>query len=73
MSADSQQWEALDSQNERLVRVSQPQLCGDGQVRGDVPGSGRKPWRQRVAAAALRADGPSRSARHSRRAARPQA
>ena len=35
MSGDSQQWAALDSQNERLVGAAQLQLCGDGQRRGD--------------------------------------
>jgi len=63
MSGESQQWAALDSQHERLVGVSHPQL------RGDVPGSGRKPWHRRVAEAALRADGPSRPARPGRRRA----
>jgi hypothetical protein len=71
MSGDSQQWAALASQNERLVGVSRQQPCAD------VPDSGRKPWRRRVAEAAQRADEPSqpaRSTRHSRRrAARPQA
>jgi len=71
MSGDGQQWAALASQNERLVGVTYPQPCAE------VPDSGRKPWRRRVAEAALRADGPSRSARatrHSRRRAeRPQA
>ncbi len=71
MSGDSQRWAALASQNERLVGVAHPQPCGD------VTDSGRKPWHRRVAEAALRADGSSRSARatrHSRRrAARPQA
>jgi hypothetical protein len=76
MSGDSQQWAALDSQNERLVGAAQLRLCGDGQGRGDVPGGVRRPWRRRVAEASLGADGqsqPSRPSRHSRRrAARPQ-
>jgi hypothetical protein len=63
MSGDSQQWEALDSQHERLVGVCHPQL------RGDAPGSTRKPWHRRVAEAALRADGSSQPARPSRRRA----
>lgn len=74
MSGDSQQWAALDSQNERLVGAAQLQLCEDGQGRGDVPGGGRRHWRRRVAEAALGADGQSQPSRHSRRrAARPQA
>jgi hypothetical protein len=61
MSVISQQWAALESQHERLVDASAPQL------HAETPAGGRKIWRRRLAGAATSAEAQAPAARHARR------